>query len=268
VPLRELDFVDAALAIAALNALRYALLAGIAALLIALVARRRWPARKIVPQPAADDDVRREVLCSLRTVLIFGLVGACVLWAARRGHTRLYFDVGERGTAWFLASIAVTVVLHDAYFYWTHRAMHTRWLYRAVHRTHHRSTNPTAWAAYSFGPWEALVQAGIFPLVAFTIPIHPLAFATFMLFQVAENVLGHCGWEVFPRWLLRTPLGALTNTPTHHVQHHQRVNANFGLYFNWWDRWLGTNHADYRREFERVTGAPTTAPAATSASSS
>jgi sterol desaturase/sphingolipid hydroxylase (fatty acid hydroxylase superfamily) len=206
-----------------------------------------------VPLRAAAADVRREVLCSLRTVLIFGLVGAAVLFAAQRGHTRIYFDLHAHGLPWFVLSIALTIVLHDAWFYWTHRAMHCRWLFAAVHATHHRSTNPTAWAAYSFSPLEALVQAGIFPLVAWTVPIHPLAFSLFMLFQVAENVLGHCGYEIFPRWLLRSPLGVLTNTPTHHVQHHQTLAANFGLYFNVWDRLCRTNHRDYQREFERVT---------------
>jgi sterol desaturase/sphingolipid hydroxylase (fatty acid hydroxylase superfamily) len=41
-----------------------------------------------------------------------------------------------------VAYVAVCVVLldvlHDAWFYWTHRALHWRPLYRAVHWEHHR----------------------------------------------------------------------------------------------------------------------------------
>lgn len=255
-PFHQLGFVGAWLAIALVDLLRYALVAGLGAWFVARIARVRWPWRKIVAGEADRGDRRRELLCSLRTVAIFGLVGASVGQAAAHGWTRLYFRIEDRGVPWFVASIALTIVLHDAWFYWTHRALHSRWLYARVHRTHHLSTNPTVWAAYSFSPWEALVQAGIFPLVAFTLPIHPLAFALFMLFQIGENVLGHCGYEVFPRWLLRSPLGALTNTPTHHVQHHQRFTANFGLYFNVWDRLCGTNHPDYEREFARATAPP------------
>ena len=248
----ELGFLQAAGLLAADLGLRYALIAGAAAWLLPVFVGRRRLRRKIVPVRARTADVRREVLRSLRTVAIFGVVGAAVLWLGERGWTRMYFDVEERGMAWFVASIALTVLLHDAYFYWTHRAMHSRRLYRAVHAAHHRSTNPTAWAAYSFGPWEALVQAGIFPLAAWTIPIHPLAFDAFMTFQVVENVLGHAGYEIFPRSLLRTPFGVLTNTPTHHVQHHQRFTANYGLYFNVWDRLMHTNHPEYTSEFEYV----------------
>ncbi|HZN41010.1 MAG TPA: sterol desaturase family protein [Planctomycetota bacterium] len=254
----ELSYWQYAIAIAAIDVTRYLLVVGTAFLLLDRRGRRTRPHRKIEPGQSTATDVRREVLLSLRSALVFGLVGAAVFTASKHGHTRLYTDLGAHGAGWFVASIALTIVIHDAYFYWTHRLMHTRLLFGAVHRVHHRSTNPTAWAAYSFSVPEALIQAGIFPLVAWLLPIHPLAFATFMLFQITENALGHAGYEIFPRGLMRTPLGALTNTPTHHVQHHQVFNANFGLYFNVWDRLLGTNHRDYARRFDEVTARPRT----------
>ena len=44
-------------------------------------------------------------------------------------------------------------------------------------------------------------------------------------------------------------MGRFLNTPTHHAMHHEKVGANFGLYFNYWDRWFGTNHPEYERRF-------------------
>jgi len=257
----DLSYWQYVLAITAIDTVRYLLVVGSAFVLLDVVGRRLRPHRKIEPRTATGADLRREVLLSMRSSFVFGLVGAAVFTASRHGYTRLYFDLHAHGAGWFAASVALTIVIHDAYFYWTHRLMHTRLLFGVVHRVHHRSTNPTAWAAYSFSVPEALIQAGIFPLVAFLLPIHPLAFATFMLFQLSENALGHAGYEIFPRWLLRTPLGALTNTPTHHVQHHQVFNANFGLYFNVWDRLLGTNHRDYAQRFEEVTARQRPQPA-------
>jgi sterol desaturase/sphingolipid hydroxylase (fatty acid hydroxylase superfamily) len=32
------------------------------------------------------------------------------------------------------------------------------------------------------------------------------------------------------------------------------VKGNYGLYFNWWDRLMGTNHAKYQERFEKVAG--------------
>ena len=41
---------------------------------------------------------------------------------------------------------AVLLLVHDGWFYFTHRAMHrSRVLYRHVHALHHRRRCPTAW---------------------------------------------------------------------------------------------------------------------------
>ena len=44
----------------------------------------------------------------------------------------------------------------------------------------------------------------------------------------------------------------LHTTTTHHNQHHRRFSSNYGLYFTFWDRAMGTLHADYHAEFDRV----------------
>jgi sterol desaturase/sphingolipid hydroxylase (fatty acid hydroxylase superfamily) len=218
-----------------------------------VVFRRAARSRKVVPRDPTAGQVRAEVLRSLRSLAVFGLVAVAIRYAALAGYTRLYWRVDEHGWAWFFGSVAVAIVLHDAYFYWSHRLLHHPALFRRVHRTHHLSANPTPWAAYSFGIWEAFVQAGIGPVVVCLIPIHPGAFALFMAWQVGFNVFGHCGFEIFPGWFLRTPAGKFLNTPTHHALHHEAVRGNYGLYFNVWDRLLGTNHCDYQERFELVT---------------
>jgi Delta7-sterol 5-desaturase len=216
--------------------------------------------RRVSLQDPTAAQVWREVAHSLRSLAIFGAVTLAVVFAALGGWTRLYGRVSQYGWVWFVLSIGVMVVMHDTYFYWTHRLMHHPRLYRFFHRTHHLSTSPTPWAAYAFSPAEALVQAGIGPVIVFTIPVHPAAFAIFMVWQLTFNVLGHCGYELFPRWFLRTPAGWLLNSVTHHALHHEKFRANFSLYFNVWDRLMGTNHPDYERRFERAmteTEAPT-----------
>jgi sterol desaturase/sphingolipid hydroxylase (fatty acid hydroxylase superfamily) len=171
----------------------------------------------------------------------------------RAGWTQMYFKLGKHSMGWFVASVALTIVLHDAYFYWTHRLMHHPRLFRLFHRTHHLSTNPTPWAAYAFAPLEAVVQAGIFPLAVLLVPLHPLAFFAFMIWQLSFNVAGHAGFEFHPRWLIDSWLGKILNTPTNHVMHHEHFRGNYGLYFNVWDRLMGTNHERYEERFREVT---------------
>ena len=43
------------------------------------------------------------------------------------------------------------------------------------------------------------------------------------------------------------------NTPTNHIMHHEHFRGNYGLYFNVWDRLMGTNHERYEERFREVT---------------
>jgi sterol desaturase/sphingolipid hydroxylase (fatty acid hydroxylase superfamily) len=239
---------------------RYFLFAGVAWLLGYVLFARRWQHRKIVPRLPAGSEVRREIFYSAVSVVIFGLVSAATVMAAKAGWTQLYWKRGDHGTAWFCGSIFCAVLLHDTWFYWTHRLMHHRKLFRYFHRTHHLSHNPSPWAAYAFDPAEAVVQAAIFPIAVTVIPMHPYAFVIFMFWQITFNIIGHTGYEFHPRWLMDSWLGRIVNTPTNHAQHHEKMRGNYGLYFNVWDRLMGTNHPDYESRFREVTTRPRPAP--------
>ncbi len=243
-------------ALAASDFIQYLLAAGAVWLFFYVLFRGRLGHRKVIPAFAGPGNIRREILLSAMTCALYGVVGLLSILAIQRGWTRVYFDIEDRGWGWFIASIVLTIFVHDAYFYWTHRLMHLRPLFALIHRDHHRSTNPTPWAAYAFGPLEALMQAGILPLVIFLYPIHPLAFIIFMLVQIGFNVMGHAGFEIFPRWFLDTWMGKFLNTPTNHAMHHQYFTGNYGLYFNLWDRLMGTNHKDYEKRFRDTASRP------------
>lgn len=247
------DFSELLVGVSIDTGLRYLIFAGLAWLLAYVLFKKRWLHRKIISRMPASPEVRREAAYSLLTIGIFGLVGASTIAAARAGWTRMYWRIDDHGWAWFWGSVIVAIFLHDTYFYWTHRLMHHPKLFRWFHKVHHESTNPTPWAAYSFAPLEAIVQASIFPLVVFVIPIHLLAFAAFMLWQITFNVLGHTGYEFHPRALMDSWLKNVLNTPTNHIMHHEKMRGNYGLYFNIWDRLMRTNHADYETRFREVT---------------
>lgn len=232
---------------------RYLLFAGIAWLLGYLIFKRSWFHRKIIARFPSSNEVWREIGYSALSMLVFGLVGAATVYASRQGWTHMYGKISKHGLVWFWLSIGCAIVIHDAWFYWTHRLMHHRKLFRWFHRVHHLSHNPTPWAAYAFSPLEALVQALIFPLLVVLMPMHTYAFGLFMMWQIVFNIAGHMGYEFHPRWLMRSPLRYVINTPTNHIMHHEKLRGNYGLYFNFWDRLMGTNHEAYERRFEEVT---------------
>lgn len=240
--------------------LRYFIFAGVAWVLGYWLFKNRWFHRKIIASFPKSSEVRREVGYSIFTLVIFGLIGAGTFAASRAGWMQMYWRFSDYGRGWFFGSIACAIFLHDTYFYWTHRLMHHRWLFPVFHRVHHLSNNPSPWAAYSFAPAEAVVEAGIFPVVALVMPIHPAAFGLVMLWQILFNVAGHTGYEFHPTWIMNTPLRFILNTPTNHVMHHEKMRGNYGLYFNLWDRIMGTNHPDYESRFREVTTRTATHP--------
>lgn len=235
------------LTVFSIDLLRYLIAAGGVWLLVQVLLRRRLGARRIARGEARAGQIRREIGYSLSTVVVFAGHGVMLwLWAAN-GWLRIYPDVARHGWVWWWASLMLIVVAHDAYFYWTHRLLHHRQWFRLVHARHHGSTDPTPWAAYSFHPVEALIQALFVPLFVAVVPTHDAVLAVFLIHMILRNCVGHCGHELFAwRWTPRGWLGWLTPV-THHHFHHARNRGNFGLYFTWWDRWCGTEDAEYLR---------------------
>jgi len=209
--------------------------------------------RRLQPADPGRDQIVWEVTYSLSTVVIFSAVGLALVYAQRAGATRIYTNVTEHGWAYLCGSALIAVVVHDAYFYWTHRLLHWRPLFRLAHHVHHRSTSPTPWAAYAFHPIEALVQAGIYVVIVFTLPMHPAALMLFLTYMIVRNVVGHLGFEVWPAGFARFPLTRWHLTPTHHDLHHRFGKGNYGLYFSFWDDWVGTSRPDYAAAFDDVT---------------
>jgi sterol desaturase/sphingolipid hydroxylase (fatty acid hydroxylase superfamily) len=85
------------------------------------------------------------------------------------------------------------------------------------------------------------------------LPTHPLAAGLWLFYMTFMNVAGHLGYEFLPRGFASHRVFRWHNTPLHHNMHHSRVHCNFGLYFNLWDRLMGTNHPHYEDEYERCT---------------
>ncbi len=239
---------------------RYLITAGLVNLIIWAFWRAHFATRKIQARAASAKDYRREVFASLRTALIFSVVGFSMYLASEAGWITLYEDFSIRGPIYFAVTLVLMIVAQDAYFYWTHRAMHHPKLFRAFHWTHHKSKTPTPWAAYAFDAPEALVVVAFVPLWVALVPMHDLAVFTFVTWQIVRNVMGHAGVEMFPVSGKPSRLFGWFNTTTHHDLHHQDGRSNFGLYFSWWDRWMGTEHAEYQ---QRVAAIAVRARAAT-----
>ena len=231
---------------------RYVLFSGVAFLLVWVVFARRTARLRVQAKPPRTERLWAEFGWSMATMGIFALVGMCIFVAKQNGLTRIYTKISDLGVPYFLLSILGLILFHDFYFYVTHRIMHLKGVFKHVHHVHHRSTNPSPWASFAFHPFEAVVEAGIVPIAVFLAPLHPFALLTFILYMTALNVLGHLGFELFPRGFASNPWTRWHNTAVHHNLHHEKVHCNYSLYFNWWDRLFGTMYRDYESVYDAV----------------
>jgi sterol desaturase/sphingolipid hydroxylase (fatty acid hydroxylase superfamily) len=156
--------------------------------------------------------------------LVEGRIGRLVL----RGGAPLWLLLLE-GAAFLL--------LADLWFYVSHRALHSRLLYR-FHAAHHAHRAPTEAAAFlALAPSEALFSGVLtIALPMLVIPVHaPVAIA-------CAVVILFCGFYIHDGALATAPRLPFVNGPAHHQIHHGRgrSNANFSLLFTHLDRLLGT----------------------------
>lgn len=232
---------------------RYFLVAGFAFVLFYILLRKNFSSRKIQKRFPASKDYFREIAYSTMTILLFAVVALLFLrHPVLAPHTTIYKNIDDYGWGWFILAFPVMFLMHDAYFYWTHRLMHHPLLFKYFHLVHHKSVNPSPWAAYAFHPLEAIIEVGIFVVFLFTIPIHKLHFFIFFFLSIVYNVYGHLGWELYTKGFSRHWLGKWINTSVNHNQHHQYFKGNYGLYFLFWDRLMGTIRSDYDNRFDEV----------------
>lgn len=211
------------------------------------------PQRRLQPQPFTREQVRREIGWSMATSLVFAGVTLCVYFASKAGLTQIYRDVGDNGWAWFWLSIPAMLLVHDFYFYWMHRLLHSKAWFERAHRTHHLSTNPSPFAAFAFHPIEAAFEALIIFIIAFLMPVHAAALTIFAMLSLIYNVYGHLGYEVMPRALARSPIGPWLNKSAYHNNHHRAFRCNYGLYTTIWDRAFGTFDPRSPALYDRAT---------------
>lgn len=220
--------------------LRYFLLAGVGYGVFYTWRNKRIWSLKIQNGFPTVKRIKMEILFSSITLIIYCLTSWAVFKAYESGITKVYFNLHEYSTPYFFISILLMIFVHDTYFYWTHRVLHLPGVFKLIHKTHHLSHNPTPWASFSFHPAEAIISAGIIPIMVFLIPCHPFAIFAFLTYMTLVNVMGHLGYELFPKRFINSKIGKWQNTSTNHNLHHQYSKSNFGLYFTIWDRLMGT----------------------------
>lgn len=224
--------------------IEYVIAFGTAFLLLWVVFKPLLRRRKIQEtQRAGPRQWGEEVMWSLIAMIGATMLGLSLLWTETVNPV---FDLSA--SPWYVGAIGLFVVLvvNDTWFYWFHRWLHdNQWAYRKIHLIHHGSQDVTPLAGQRFHP----VELFLIPLPNAFLPIFFLLgdswyFAGFAV-SLLNNIYAHGGFELLPTFWERIPLLRHKTTSLHHNMHHDRVRGNYALYFTWWDKWMGTEFANY-----------------------
>jgi sterol desaturase/sphingolipid hydroxylase (fatty acid hydroxylase superfamily) len=197
-----------------------------------------------------------EFLYSVRSIAMFSSVGIVIDLLTRFGFYPMEKAAESWGPAWFAISLVLMILGQDAWIYWTHRWMHHPRAFRTFHRRHHKSHNPSPFTAYSFDIPEALVNVAFVLVWPLIVPTPWPVTGFFVLHQIFRNTLLHSGYELMPARADGRPWLDWLTTTTHHDMHHAQAGWNYGAWFTWWDRRMGTEHPDYYARYAATARRP------------
>ena len=158
-----------------------------------------------------------------------------IMWAYANGYaTMITF---ESNPVWFLSLIILVPFWAGFFFYWQHRAFHTRLAYTHIHSWHHKNVNTGPWSGLAMHPVEHIVLMAD-TLIFFVIASHPVHAIFLLLTHGLGAPASHTGFEAARitknvRW----DVGDF-----YHHLHHRFIDCNYGVPETPWDFVFGTFH--------------------------
>lgn len=220
---------------------RYFVLSGFLYYLCRFLDRKGF--KKRISEKRSDvSHVKSDVMASIISSFIFALSGTWMIALWRAGELKIYHSLESIEVIKGAVVLFALMFLQDTYFYWTHRLLHLPQFFKRFHLTHHYSTLPTAWTSFSFHPVEALLQAIILPVLLLLIPTNWIVLLIYLSLMTFLGLVNHLGYEFYGEIFRKNSILANLISATHHQIHHTNFTRNFGLYFTFWDKWMGTEY--------------------------
>lgn len=172
-----------------------------------------------------------------------------------------FFNIGYRApfpslltAAWQLTAL---FFMEDTWHYFGHRLLHTKYLYKRVHKQHHKYAAPFGLTAEYAHPVEvAFTGTGTVgsPLLLAYLGanMHLTTVMAWIALRLIQAVDSHSGYE-FPISLHHfLPIWAGAD---HHDDHHHYFVGNFASSFRHWDYLFGTETPQFARRRSHKEGA-------------
>ena len=169
------------------------------------------------------------------------------LWGYANGVLPFYLDPIAH-PVWFVATLIAIPFWTSFHFYFIHRLLHWKPLYRIAHAVHHRNDNLGPWSGFSMHPVEHVIYLSSI-LIHTVLASHPIH----VFFHMQWNALGaatsHAGFESLT--FRGRPIFLLGSF--HHQLHHRYYDCNYGNQYVACDQWFGSNHDGTPEAWAEIT---------------
>ena len=176
--------------------------------------------------------------------IFWSCVSGCTVWTA---YEVLFMWAYANGLipaidwrtqpVYFIVWLCLIPFWREFHFYWIHRLINWKPLYRYVHYLHHKNVNVGPWSGLAMHPVEHILYFSVV-LIHWLVPSHPIH----MLFNAQHTALspakGHSGFDDV---LITDELSLRTGTLFHYL-HHRYFECNYGEITIPLDKWFGTFH--------------------------
>jgi methylsterol monooxygenase len=140
-----------------------------------------------------------------------------------------------------LWQIPAFMVCEDTVFFWFHRTLHHRLLYKYIHKQHHEFKVTVGLAAEYSSPLEALTNLVATISGPFIFKAHLVPMLIWFVFRVTESMDAHCGYRI--PWSPFQMLDNLQGGPERHDYHHSHNIGSYGSWFCFWDWFTGSDQS-------------------------
>ena len=158
------------------------------------------------------------------------------MWSYANDLLPFYLNWREH-PVWFMVILFAIPFWDSFHFYFIHRLLHWKPLYRIAHSVHHRNVSTGPWSGFSMHPLEHLIYLSSV-LIHVLFASHPIHILFHMQWTAIGAATGHTGYESLT--VRGQPLIYLS--PFHHQLHHRLYNCNYGNSLVPMDKLFGSDH--------------------------
>lgn len=178
------------------------------------------------------NQIRMEITQTMTSLPVMAICTTPWFLAEVRGHSKLYANVDHYGWLYLVAQFPIFLLFTDSLIYLIHRALHSKYLYKRLHKPHHKWIMPTPFASHAFHPLDGYAQSLPYHVFPFLLPLHKYAYIALFSFINVWTVLIHDG-----EYLANDPV---INGAACHSLHHLKFSCNYGQFTTLFDRMGGS----------------------------